>query len=140
ARGLRMGEVLRLSARLPNASIGTRPALADDIDDVVEKGPVVVVRRMPLPVPDPRESHHLSVGVELELAVRRVPDADVPDAPVPLQAFEGQLVELHLASDAEHDLQLGGVAGRASFDEAAEAVRLGVVADGDEGFGGTARI
>src|SRR5205823_196530 len=93
AQGLRVDEVLRLVAPLPDAAVRLRPALAGHIHEVDDEAPQVVVGRVAARVPAPREVEQLAVGVELELTGRGVADAHrARPAPAvrPVQLLLGQ--------------------------------------------------
>ena len=71
---LRIGEVLRLSARLPHALIRKTPHVLQVFEDGAEEGPIGGTGVQPTALALKERVHDFSEHVELELSVRRVAD------------------------------------------------------------------
>ena len=140
AECLRVDEVARLPAPLPQPVVGIAPALNRVLDKVDEEAPVIVVWRVAALVPAPALLEQMPVGVELELLRRVVADADDPAAAEPGELLDLGHVHAPLAADAVEDLEIAGAGGGAPLDEAPKRVGLRLVAEPGERAGGEHRV
>src|ERR671930_1104240 len=122
---LRVREVLRVAADLPDALVGLLPAVDDRARDAAEELPERLVDLAAVLPVDPDRVEELAEDVELELAVRAVSDPHRPRATVALEVGELDLGQEPLAADAIHDLEVLGPSGRRPLEPG--HVRLGLV-------------
>src|SRR5581483_6938070 len=85
AHHLRLREVLRGAADLPDSAVGAAPDVADQIGDATEHGAGVLVDGVSAATIQPRSLEQISVDIELELFERAVADAHRPRTSVARQ-------------------------------------------------------
>src|SRR5207237_9715463 len=100
---LRVGEVLRVAADLPDPLVRLRPAVDHRAGDSAEELPEDGVDLAAVLPVDPHRVEELAEDVELELPVRAVPDPQGPGAAVALEVVELDLRQEPLSGDAVHD-------------------------------------
>jgi len=124
AHDLRVHEVTRRRAHLPDAPIRLRPLRNRRLDKCAQKGPVLRGIDTAFLAPAPRELQHQAEHIGLVLLGCGVADAYRARAAPALERAQLDLGESALAVHTVDDLQVVGVAGGAALDEAPEAVRL----------------
>src|SRR3954454_23199288 len=121
---LRVREVASRAAHLPDPLVAAVPRALEDLHQVVLERPGVVVGGKPVRARLVQRVHHLAVDVELELAVRGVPNPDRTRAFVPGEPVELVLAYATLPTDPVEDLCLRGVAGDRAQQPVAPRARL----------------
>src|SRR5690606_31605708 len=103
---LRVREMARLVADLPDALIGELPALAHDLDEAEQELPVALVERTARLAVEICRFEELAIGIELHLLDRAVADANRCRPTVAGKVKQLALGQRTLAGDAVHDLEI----------------------------------
>jgi hypothetical protein len=134
---LRVGEVLRLAADLPDPEVRSFPAVRRAVGQAREEGHHARFELHTTPGELVGGVEQLTVHVQLELLRGPVPDPYGRRAAIPFEVGELELLELGLAVQPVHDLDavLPALGGRTLGPEQ-ELHPLFTVLEGDEGLGG----
>src|SRR5439155_22126465 len=108
---LRIHEVSRLAADLPDALVGLLPLVEHGAAGTTQEIPEDVVDLAPVLAVEPGRVEELAEHVELELGGGSVADPHRPRPPIPLEMVELDLGQEALAADSIHDLERVGAAG-----------------------------
>ena len=143
AHQLRVQEVLRLPADLPDALVALHPSRCGGVGGVDEEGARGRVEATQLVDQAARGAEELAVDVELTLGPCAIADAHRTAVAPSREMIEGAFGQVMLTADAEHDLQIRtmtDLCGDRARHPGEEAIRLVGTCRDPQGLEGEARV